>query len=152
MKLIHLVNIVIIQGLLFVAPQHATAQSNTSCRSTISYSLERLDSVPGVSVPYTNTVDISRIYRNVPEERSMKVTLGMQGQGTDDVFNSPMMMADISATIFEACNRTGVVSFGRFRTDEVYSFVWTRSGPNRAVCAPRGVRGRLNWGQTFCYF
>ncbi len=153
-----------IAGLLVIGaglltPVYAQSSPVASCESALIAGEDRLNAVPNLSVTVFSTRDISGQYQNPPAGKTAEIIFGMAGIDSSgssadgpvyNVLNSPVMMAEIAAPIFEACTATGIVTFGLDGTGLRYSLGWTSDGPLPFECAPADKFEAYDWGEMYC--
>ena len=90
-------------------------------------------------------------YKNPPSNRHFSYSFALMGAGSKNVLNSPVFLNNITTNIISNCKDIGMVGFGIYATDTIYSFGLMNDGKVREFRCKRPFSSEPPWGYVPCF-
>jgi hypothetical protein len=135
-------------GMIEVQP----AQSRDSCQVALAEAKNQLKS-KNVRVVQLNKFDMSKKfeYSEYPEKYPVRVSITIEGFGTESVMNSTIFLKALSSNIILGCGPVSLVDFGVNNTDYFNTFgLLGRDKVEEFECLPAGTTTHVPWGYVIC--
>ncbi len=143
----------------------AVPGSTAACSDAVVAMTRTLESQREVTA-WVSSLQLTRLYRNVPELRPQGVTVTLTGSAASSVMLSPQLLNQLSASLISACAPVGAVVFDIEETDAERTFglvpetsrqnIRTVTGEAAAAlvqefnCTDATGRALLAWGEQVC--
>lgn len=143
---------VVVAGLALGTIEVQPAQSKDSCQVALAKAKNQLKS-KNVRVVNLNEYDMSKesYSSEYPEKYPIRVSMSLEGSGTESVMNSTIFLKALSSNIILGCEPVSLVEFGANQTDWINTFgLLGNNKVEEFECLPPGTTTRIPWGYTVC--
>ncbi len=120
------------------------------CRIALTDAANMLEGGRNVRVATMRIQPLSEEYRNFPTERPYGIYIGMEGQATANILNSPQLMTSISNQLIAECRSVSLVKFAMHQTDWNIVFGLVGESVESFECIDPSPGMISQWGKTIC--
>lgn len=120
------------------------------CRTALTAATNTLEKGRNVQVSTIRVRSLSEEYSDFPTDQPYGIYIGMEGQATADILNSPQLMTSISSQLIAECDSVSLVKFAMHQTD--WNIVFGLIGESVASfeCIDPSPGLVMQWGKTTC--